>query len=150
MPHSYTRLYYHVVFSTKNRERRLDRELRERLFPFLGGGIRDEGGTALIINGVEDHVHILARLRADRALADVLRNIKSISSGWIHHKFPSLAAFAWQTGYGAFTVSMSQIERVRLYIANQEEHHRVQTYQDEFIALLRAHEIEFDERYLWE
>jgi putative transposase len=150
VPHSYTQLYYHIVFSTKNRERWLDRDLRERLFPFIGGGIRDEGGTALIINGVEDHVHILARLRADQAIADVLRNIKSISSGWIHTHFPSLAAFAWQVGYGAFTVSVSQIERVRLYIANQESHHRVQSFQDEFIALLRAHEIEFDERYLWD
>ena len=95
MPHSYTQLYYHFVFSTKNRERSLEQLVRERLFPFIGGGIRDEGGTALIVNGIEDHVHILARLRADKAVSDVVRNIKSISSGWIHKEFPSLSAFAW-------------------------------------------------------
>jgi len=124
--------------------------VRERLFPFIGGGIRDEGGTALIVNGIEDHVYILARLRADKAVSDVIRNIKSISSGWIHKEFPSLSAFAWQRGYGAFSVSASQVERVRLYVANQEEHHRLQSFQEEFIALLRAHDIEFDERYLWD
>ena len=150
MPHSYTQLYYHIVFSTKNREPMMDRALRQKLFPFIGGGIRDEGGTALIINGVEDHVHILARLRPDRALSDVLRNIKAYSSGWVHKEFPERSAFVWQNGYAAFTVSRSQLDIVRRYIENQEEHHRKQTYQEELLALLRAHDIEFDERYLWD
>jgi REP element-mobilizing transposase RayT len=150
MPHSYTQLYYHIVFSTKNREPLMDRALRQRLFPFIGGGIRDEGGTALIINGIEDHVHILARLQADRALSDVLRNITANSSGWVHKEFSNLSAFAWQSGYSAFTVSRSQFDIVRRYIETQEEHHRKQTYQEELLALLRAHEVEFDERYLWD
>jgi REP element-mobilizing transposase RayT len=150
MPHSYTQLYYHIVFSTKNREPMMDRALRERLFAFIGGGIRDEGGTAMIVNGSEDHVHILARLRADRALSDVLRNIKAFSSGWVHKDFPNLNEFAWQTGYSAFTVSRSQLDIVRRYIENQEDHHRKQNFQGELLALLRAHEVEFDERDLWD
>jgi putative transposase len=119
MPHSYTQLYYHLVFSTKNREPTIDRALRQQLFPFIGGGIRDEGGTPLTINGVNDHVHILARLRADTAVSDVLRNIKAYSSGWVHKQFPDRSAFLWQAGYGAFTVSPSQLDRVRRYIENQ-------------------------------
>jgi REP element-mobilizing transposase RayT len=97
MPHSYTRLYYHIVFSTKNREPMLDRELRRHLFAFMGGGIRDEGGVALVINGVEDHVHILALLRSDRAISDVLRNLKAYSSGWVHKQFADHGGFAWQS-----------------------------------------------------
>jgi REP element-mobilizing transposase RayT len=150
MPHSYTQLYFHIVFSTKNRNPILDRAVRQRLFPFIGGGIRDEGGTALIVNGIEDHVHILARLRADRALSDVLRTTKANSSGWIHKEFPALSAFAWQAGYSAFTVSRSQLDIVRRYIENQEAHHQKQNFQEELLALLRAHDVEFDERYLWD
>jgi putative transposase len=150
MPQSYTQLYYHLVFSTKSREPWLDATIRERLFPFIGGGIRDEGGAALIVNGVEDHVHILARLRQDKALSDVLRSLKADSSSWIHKEFPSHRSFAWQAGYGAFTVSASQTPVVRAYIANQQEHHRKMTFQEEFRALLRAHGIEFDEKYLWD
>jgi REP element-mobilizing transposase RayT len=150
MPHSYTQLYYHIVFSTKNREPMMERGLRQALFPFIGGGIREEGGHALVVNGVEDRVHMLVRLRTDRALSDVVRNVKAYSSGWVHKQFPDAGMFAWQTGYAAFTVSASQRDRVRRYIDNQEEHHRRQTYQEELIELLRAHEVEFDERYLWE
>jgi REP element-mobilizing transposase RayT len=89
-------------------------------------------------------------LRADRALSDVLRNVKAYSSGWVHEQFPDRSTFAWQNGYAAFTVSASQLDRVRRYIENQEEHHRHQTFQEELVALLRAHEIDFDERYLWD
>src|SRR5947209_3611827 len=110
MPHSYTQLYFHIVFSTKNRERALERAVRQELFAFIGGGIREEGGKVITINGVEDHVHILARLRADRSLSEIMRNLKAYSSGWMHKQFPHLAAFTWQTGYAAFTVSTSQLD----------------------------------------
>jgi putative transposase len=150
MPHSYTNLLYHLVFSTKERRPWLDADLRPRLFEYLGGAIRSQGGFAILINGVADHIHILARFRQDKALSEVLRDIKANSSGWIHRTFPTLASFAWQQGYGAFTVSPSQEDRVRQYIANQEVHHRTVSFQEEFVALLRAHGIEFDERYLWE
>ena len=149
MPHSYTSLFYHIVFSTKERYPFLNLDVRARVHDYLGGAIRSEDGTSLIVNGVADHVHILARLRQDKAIADVLRDIKANSSGWVHDCLPNLSKFAWQGGYAAFTVSKSQLGFVQRYIANQEAHHQKISFQEELIALLKAHEIEFDERYLW-
>jgi len=149
MPQSYTQLLYHIVFSTKERNPWLAEPLRSRLYAYLGGAIRDEGGTALAIGGVEDHIHILARLRQDKAVSAVIGAIKANSSGWIHREFPDLSAFAWQQGYAVFTVSKSQARHVKVYIAGQEEHHRKKSYQEELREFLQAHEIEFDERYLW-
>jgi len=151
MAHSYTQLLYHVVYSTK--ERRpwlLDPEIRKRVHKYLGGSISDEGGVPLCIGGIEDHVHILARLRQDKAISAVICAIKSCSSGWIHREFPDLAPFAWQVGYSAFTVSKSREGRVRQYIETQEEHHRQTPFQTEVRKLLKAHEIEYDESELWE
>ena len=150
MGHSYTNLLYHIVFSTKDRRVWLDEETSPRLYDYLGGAIRSEGGIAIIINGCNDHVHILAKLRQDKAVADVLRSMKANSSAWIHRTFSRSADFAWQGGYGAFTVSESQVEKVRQYIANQQTHHQRVSFREEFIALLSAHGIEYDERYLWE
>ena len=150
MSHSFTNLLYHLVWSTKMREPCLTAEVRPQLFAYLGGLVRDEGGIALIVNGVEDHVHVLAKLRQDKALSAVVRAIKANSSGWIHRKFAALACFAWQTGYGAFSVSYSQVEVVREYIAKQEEHHCGRTYQDEFRAFLRRNGIDFTEEDLWD
>jgi putative transposase len=150
MPHSYTNLVYHIVFSTKERRPSLDAALRPRLWEYLGGAVREEGGIALVINGVADHVHILAKLRQDKAVSDVMRAIKANSSGWIHDTFPQIEGFAWQCGYGAFSVSASQVPKVRRYIERQEEHHRLRSYQDEFVAFLKAHGVEYDERYLWD
>src|SRR5215204_5282895 len=109
MPRSYTNLIYHIVFSTKNREPMITPEREERLYEYIGGIIRVLGGILLIINGVEDHVHILTKLRPDKALSDVLRELKASSSGWMHDLFPEASEFAWQNGYGAFTVSESQV-----------------------------------------
>ena len=139
MSQSYSSLVYHLVFSTRGRRAWLKGELRGRTHQYLGGAIRDEGGVALIVNGTSDHVHILAGLRRDRAVSDVLRNMT----------FAEATQFAWQVGYGAFTVSASQVGNVRRYILNQEEHHKNRTFEQEFIALLKAHGIEFDERYVW-
>lgn len=149
MPQSYSSLLYHLVFSTKDRELWLQAELRPRLCEYLSGAIRSEGGFCLLANGISDHVHLLARLRQDRAVSDVLRSIKANSSGWIHDGFPKLGSFHWQDGYGAFTVSRSQMETVRRYIANQETNPRKLTFQEEFLALLKVYEIDYDERYLW-
>jgi putative transposase len=148
MPHSYTQLLYHLVFSTKHREPFLGPTVLPRVCEYLGGAVRGEGGTALIVNGMPDHIHILARLRQDVALSDVLRAIKANSSGWIHDTFAELSGFAWQTGYGAFTVSASQSDRVCHYIERQQEHHRRRTFQEELVAFLKAHRIESDERYV--
>src|SRR5262245_20017463 len=148
MPHSYTQLLYHIVYSTKERRPWL-KGIRGRVHAYLGGGIRDEGGTALCVGGVDDHVHILARLRQDKAISAVIGAIKANSSGWIHREFSELAEFEWQVGYAAFTVSKSQEGHLRRYIDGQEEHHRTRSFQEELILLLKAHGIKYDERYLW-
>ena len=149
MPQSFTNLIYHIVFSTKNRQPLITDDVKLRLYDYIGGTIRKQGGIALAINGMSDHIHVLAKLRADKAVSDVLRDLKANSSGWIHEVFPEQKDFSWQNGYGAFTVSASQVEKVKEYIANQEKHHRkIGSFRDEFTKLLRANEIEFDEKYL--
>lgn len=150
MSHTYTQLLYHIVFATKDRRPWLAAEIRPRVHQYLGGAIRAEGGIAIIVGGVEDHLHILAQLRQDQSVADVLRNLKANSSGWIRETLAGMQDFAWQRGYSAFTVSHSQKERVRRYIEGQEEHHRRQTFQEELRALLERHSVEFDEKYLVE
>ena len=151
MPQSYTQLLYHMVWSTKERQPWLaEKVLRKRVHEYLGGAIRGEGGVALCIGGIEDHVHILARLRQDKAISAVIGAVKANSCGWTHRTFPDLRAFTWQAGYSAFTVSKSQEKRVCRYIEGQEEHHRHKPYHDELRALLDAHEIEYDETYLWD
>ena len=150
MPRSYCHLMYHIVFSTKQREPWLRNEIRTRMHEYLGGIIRKHGGTALIVNGTLDHVHLLANLRQDKSVSDVVCSTKSNSSGWVHRTFPELAEFGWQAGYGAFTVSPSQLERTRKYITRQAEHHKKLSFKEEFVALLKAHKIEYDERYLWD
>ena len=108
------------------------------------------GGVALLINGPPDHVHILVLLSAKTALSEIVGKVKANSSGWIHREFPEKRAFAWQTGYAAFSVSHSQKQSVLDYIANQEEHHRKMSFQEELITFLKKHEIEYDERYIFE
>lgn len=149
MSQSYCNLIYHLVFSTKNRQAWLKNGIRTRTNEYLGGAVRGEGGVALVVGGTTDHVHILSRLRQDKPISDVLRQIKSNSSGWIHRTFPEARQFAWQDGYGAFTVSPSQVEKVRHYILDQADHYKRVSFEEEFIALLKAHGIEYDERYLW-
>src|SRR5262245_8242039 len=150
MGHSYTNLLYHIVFSTKERHPWLNIEISARLYDYLGGAIRGEGGTSISVNGCPDHIHILAKLKQDKAVSDVLRAVKANSFGWIHRTFNALRGFAWQSGYGAFSVSQSQSEKVKQYIANQPEHHQRVSFKEEFIALLEAHGIEYDEKYLWD
>ncbi|CAN5468446.1 IS200/IS605 family transposase [soil metagenome] len=149
MSQSFTNLIYHIVFSTKNRQPLITVETEPRLYEYIGGIIRNKGGIALEIGGMSDHLHVLAKLRPDDSLSNVLRDLKANSSGWMHKIFPDMKDFSWQNGYGAFTVSASQIEKVREYIANQKKHHRkIGSFRDEFIKLLQANKIEFDEKYL--
>ncbi|MCE9560689.1 MAG: IS200/IS605 family transposase [Planctomycetes bacterium] len=150
MPQTYTCLHYHLVFSTKHRLPRITPEIQPRLWEYLGGVIRGLGGKPIQVGGVEDHVHLLVTLRQEAALKDVLRDLKSGSSGWVHDIFPNVTDFWWQSGYGAFTVSHSNIEAVKTYIQNQARHHNKQSFQDELRELFRKHGIEFDEKYLWD
>ena len=149
MPQTFTRLHYHIVFSTKHRDPTITPDMRPRLWEYLGGIVRGESGVPIQIGGTADHVHMLVTLRQDTKLSDFVRTVKAGSSGWVHDTFPG-AGMWWQTGYGAFTVSHSGIDEVTKYIANQEQHHRTRTFQDEFRELLTRHGIEFDEKYLWE
>jgi REP element-mobilizing transposase RayT len=149
MAKSYTNLLYHLVFGTRERQPLITPERKQRLYEYVGGTIRGLGGISLAIGGIEDHMHLLAKLRPDKALSDVLRDLKSNSSGWMHDVFPDAKNFSWQNGYGAFSVSASQVPAVARYIENQEKHHAKRSFRDEFIEILRANEIEFDEKYLW-
>ena len=149
MPSSYTNLLYHFVFSTKNREPLITDDKQPSLYDYMGGILRSHGGISLEINGMPDHVHLLAKLRPDKAVSNLLRDLKANASGWMHKVFPELNGFRWQDGYGAFTVSQSQVEQVSQYIRRQQQHHQKKSFKDEFIALLRINGIEFNERYLW-
>ena len=146
---SYVSSYFHCVFSTKERQRLIMPELRERLWPFLGGIARQNKMKAIEIGGVEDHIHILLSLPSTMAISKAMQLLKGGSSKWIHETFPEQRLFAWQEEYGAFSVSMSQLDKTIEYIKGQETHHRKMTFQEEFLALLKKHHIEYDERYLW-
>jgi putative transposase len=147
---TFSNIVLHVIFSTKNRVMTIKPDIQDRLYAFIGGIVRDERGTLLRAGGMPDHLHLLIRWRTDGAVSDLLRNVKGRSSKWIHDTFPEQHGFAWQAGYGVFSVSQSQCEHVRRYISDQNEHHRGQTFQEEFIEFLRAHAIEYDDRYIWE
>lgn len=144
---SHTNLLYHIVFATKERAPLITSVLRPELHKYLGGIVRNLGGTALEINGMAEHVHALAVLPPTVSVSDFMSKLKANSSSWA--KAQTRGRFAWQRRYGAFTVSESQVERVRNYIRNQEEHHRKTTFEDEYKALLRAHRIDIDEEHLW-
>ncbi len=147
MPSTHLSLHYHIVFGTKNHDPMIQQTWRTDLHAYLGGIIRRANGIAESVDGVADHVHLLVGLRATHCLADVLRELKSVSSGWVHDEI-GLPAFAWQEGYGAFTVSPSQRQAVRRYIEQQEEHHRTRTFREEYLELLRRSGVEFDEPYV--
>src|SRR5208282_1295103 len=146
---SYISSYFHCVFSTRDRRPFIKPELRERLWPFLGGIARQNKMKAIEIGGVEDHVHILLSLPSTMAISKAVQLIKGGSSKWVHETFPEHRLFAWQEEYGAFSVSVSQLDKTIQYIKGQKEHHRRMSFQEEFLALLKKHHIEYDERYLW-
>ncbi|HYH86983.1 MAG TPA: IS200/IS605 family transposase [Pyrinomonadaceae bacterium] len=147
MSSTHLSLHYHLIFSTKNRRPLIANDWRGRLHAFLGGAVRNTGGIPEAIGGMDDHVHLLVGLRANHTLADILRDIKSASSHWAHETMGE-RDFAWQDGYGAFTVSASQIGRVKSYIAQQERHHRKLSFQDEYVEFLKQSGVEYDERFL--
>ncbi len=150
MANTYTSFHYHLVFSTKNRERWITPEIEQRIWTYLGGIARENKMKALQIGGIEDHVHILIGAPASMAPSMIAQLLKGGSSGWIHQTFPSMKAFAWQDGYGGFSVSKSNLPEVTSYIACQRQHHREKTFQEEYLALLERHEIEFNPKYLWD
>lgn len=150
MPHSYCSCLIHYTFSTKGRERNISADLLARLCPYMGGIARENNMRALSVGGTHDHVHLLVSLPSPIAVAKGVQLIKGGSSKWIHETFPDLRDFAWQEGYGAFSIAISGVADTTAYINNQQEHHRTRTFQEEFIAFLRRHGIQYDERYIWD
>lgn len=149
MANTYASLHYHIVFSTKNREPWITADIEDRIWRFIGGIARKHDMRALQVGGIEDHVHSLICAPPKIAPSGIAQILKGESSKWIHDEFRSRRSFAWQDGYGAFSVSKSDIPDVVAYIENQREHHRKRTFQEEYRAFLRLYEIEFDERFLW-
>lgn len=146
MPGTYSQLLPHVVFSTKGRAAWIKADVAERLHPYIGGIVRAEKGVLYDIGGVEDHVHMYLRWRPDCSISDLMRTVKTRSSKWVHDTYPNLADFAWQEGYSVLSVSKSQEEAVKKYIAGQAEHHTKEDFKSELLRIVRAHGVEFDEK----
>jgi REP element-mobilizing transposase RayT len=150
MPGTYSQLLLHNVFSTKGREPWITQDIAERLNPYIGGIVRAEKGALYDIGGARDHVHLYLRWRPDESISNLMRTVKARSSKWVHDTFPALGAFAWQEGYSVFSVSKSQEEAVKQYIADQAAHHTKEDFRSELLRMLRAHGVEFDERYVFD
>ena len=149
MPHTYINCLAHYVFSTKGRANLIPREVLPRLWAYLGGIARENAMKALAVGGTQNHVHMLVSLPATLSLSKAIQLIKGGSSKWLHDTFPACESFAWQEGYGAFTIGISAVADTIDYIARQDEHHRTRTFEEEFIAFLKRHDMEYDERFVW-
>lgn len=149
MAHTYTHLLVHYVFSTKRRQKVISPEIQARLWPYMGGICKNHNFIPFAIGGTNDHAHLLIGLPPTISISKAIQIIKGNSSKWIHENFPGLNHFAWQEGYGAFSISISHIKRTVDYIANQKIHHEIHTFQEEYRAVLKKHGVEFDEQYTW-
>ncbi len=150
MSNTFTILIYHIIYSTKYRRSTISAELQSDIYAYDGGILLNCDGIPLEIGGTADQIHILTRLSPKYAIMDVLRDINVDSSKWINERQTSKQRFEWQAGYGAFSVSSSQVDNVRSYIRDQELHHRKQSFKDEFLSFLRKHQIEFDLKYVFD
>jgi putative transposase len=150
MAQSLAKIYVHLIFSTKHREPTLLGEVRPDLHAYMGGILKGLGCTPIEFNTEPDHAHVLFLLARTATLSEVVGQLKKSSNDWLRSQGPHFASFFWQAGFGAFSVSQSQVEDVRAYIRNQREHHRIKTFQEEFRTFLKVYEIEFDERYVWD
>lgn len=149
MAQSLSKIYVHLIFSTRARERSLPDEIRPALHAYMGGTLKGLGCSPIEINTEPDHSHVLFLLSRTESLSDVAGQLKKSSTDWLREQGAQSAGFYWQSGFGAFSVSQSQVEDVRAYIRNQREHHRVRSFQEELLAFLKAYEVEYDEKYLW-
>ncbi len=148
LSHTSGNILLHFIFSTQGRRPLINAEFRGDLFAYLGGIVREMNGTALIVNGTADHVHMLLRIRPVHSSAEIVRVVKANSSKWVREKWSR--EFAWQTGYGVFSVSESNVVAVTKYIAGQEEHHKKHSFQEEYVAFLKKNHVEYDEKYIWD
>ncbi len=150
MPQSLVRNYLHITFSTKNRQPLIYPEIEDELYTYLGGICYKLECNPILVGGHKDHVHILCLLSQKIALMSLLEKVKSHSSKWIKTKGNRYKKFYWQNGYGAFSVNPAEIDVVRQYIANQKEHHKKRTFQEEYLAFLKKYQVDYDERYIWD
>jgi REP element-mobilizing transposase RayT len=148
MPHTYCSSLYHCVFSTKERRKIIPPDLQIRLWAYMGGIARELQIKAIEVGGMDDHAHLLLSLPSTMAVATAMREIKSSSSQWVHENC-ALPSFAWQEGYGAFSIGSAQIEPTVAYIVNQAEHHRKRDFQSEFLSILKKQGIAYDPRFVW-
>jgi len=148
MAHTYASIFFHLIWSTKDRFAMIQPSLRKRLYTYIGGIIKNESCDLLSCGGTQDHVHLLIQISPKISISDLTRCIKANSSRFVNQNFPEIK-FAWQEGYGAFSVSVSKLETVRNYIARQDEHHKKISFLDEVVKLFEKHEIEYDKRYLF-
>jgi len=149
MSQSLSKLYVHVIFHIKNQHVLIDRDDKEELYAYMGAIIKDNGSVPILINGTQDHVHILCVMSKNIALAALVEEIKRHSSRWIKTKGLKYHNFAWQGGYSGFSVSPSLHDTTKLYIKKQEEHHKKVTFREELVAFLNEYGVEYDEHYLW-
>jgi len=150
MPQSLSFVLVHVAFSTKDRRALLDADIRPVLHAYLATIARNAGCECFRVGGVADHVHLAVRLPRTVSVAELVEQLKSSSSKWLKTQSPALSKFAWQRGYGAFSVGPADLDALTRYIDSQETHHRKQSFQDEFRAFLKKYGVEFDERYVWD
>ena len=151
MAQSLAPIYLHLVFSTKQRRPFLDdKTLRHECHAYIAGACRKRGSPSIIVGGVKDHVHVLCMLSRQESVAVLIRELKRESSKWLKERSPALRDFFWQAGYGAFSISPGHVAALKEYIANQEEHHRKESFQDEFRRLLKKYGVAYDERYVWD
>jgi len=148
MANTYSQLYVHLVWSTKERKDLINVEIQDRLYKYMGGIINGENAVLLAIGGIANHVHLLIDLPLTVSIPSLVKQLKASSSRWIHEYFKNGKAFSWQVGYGAFSVSKSLVPVVEQYISKQEEHHKRTTFEEEYYALLRCHGIQFEEKYV--
>lgn len=149
MASTLTNLIYHVVFSTKGREPMIVPLIREELYRYIGGIVKNEGGILLQIGGMPDHLHLVIKLKPTHELSKIMQKVKGNTSKWINTQGELKDRFSWQDGYGAFSVSESQVSAVVRYVKGQEAHHRKLSFKDEFTQILERHQVEYEERYLW-
>lgn len=150
MANTFSNLFYHILFSTKGRKDLIGQEIEERVWAYIGGIARNHEIIAVQVGGIENHIHVLIMAKPKFAPSQIVQWIKGESSRWIHETFPELRSFEWQDGFGVFSVSKSNVSDVVDYIKNQREHHAKQTFEEEYISMLKLNGIEYDERYVFD
>ena len=150
MANTYSSVFYHIVFSTKHRQDFINEGIENRVWAYIGGVARKHKLTALQVGGIENHIHTLILSAPILSPSKIAQYLKGDSSKWIHREFPNLRIFAWQDGFGVFSVSKSNVPKVIEYIKNQRQHHQAESFEDEYVKLMKLHGVEYDERYLFD